>query len=705
MISADTLDNLQVNNLVLFESNMKHIFANKVQSFRGGQLTHFLGKWKELTFDSEVLNCVRGQYIEFSTQPTKNLVSKRKTLNISDSLVIEAEIKKLLDKGVIVPTQHESGEYISPIFVTNKKDGSSRMILNLKSFNQHVEYQHFKMDSVWTAIRLMTPNCYMASIDLKDAYYSVPIAKPHQKYLKFEWNNMLFQFTCFPNGLAFCPRKFTKLMKPVFATLRQLGHLLSGYIDDSWLMGTVWDDCAKNVVDTVKLLDSLGFVVHPEKSVFIPTQKLVFLGFTLDSVNMQVYLTPDKAVKLKQAATVMLHCKKPTIRDVAKVLGLIVSCFPGVAYGPLHYRYLERDKTIALNASKWNFDATMCISSQAGEELKWWIESIETASNPINRGEVDITITSDASKQGWGAATSDSSTGGLWTVEEAKEHINFLEMLAVFFALKSFSTLTHGKHVKVMVDNTTTESTINQMGTSHSPKLNKLTKDIWDWCIKHDIWLTMARIPGCENVKADKESRTFRRCTEWCLKKTLFARACTKLNVTPNIDLFASRINCQITPYVSYRADPEAFAINAFHMSWQHYLFYAFPPFSLITRVLQKIQEEKATGLLLVPKWPTQPWWPKLMQMLIQPPVQLPKDRDTLFLPSSPQEPHPLHKKLCLILCHLSGDTSTAKAFRQQLPQSWNTPGGQALESNMLLTLRNGDATVVQGALIPFVPL
>ena len=61
--------------------------------------------------------------------------------------------------------------------------------------------------------------------------------------------------------------------------------------------------------------------------------------------------------------------------------------------------------------------------------------------------------------------------------KEAKEHINVLEMLTVLFALKSFSTLTHGKHVKVMVDNTVTESTINQMGTSHSPKLKKLMKD------------------------------------------------------------------------------------------------------------------------------------------------------------------------------------------------------------------------------------
>ena len=90
----------------------------------------------------------------------------------------------------------------------------------------------------------------------------------------------------------------------------------------------------------------------------------------------------------------------------------------------------------------------MCLSSQAREELKWWIDSVESASNPITREDVDITITSDASKQGWGAATSDSSTGGLWTAKEAKEHINFLEMLPVLFALKSFHTLTHGKHVK-----------------------------------------------------------------------------------------------------------------------------------------------------------------------------------------------------------------------------------------------------------------
>ena len=90
---------------------------------------------------------------------------------------------------MIVCTQHEPGEFISSVFICCKKDGANRMILNLKDLNQHVQYYHFKMETLIDAIRLMTPNCFMGSVDLKDAYYSVPIAKTHQKFLKFKWDN------------------------------------------------------------------------------------------------------------------------------------------------------------------------------------------------------------------------------------------------------------------------------------------------------------------------------------------------------------------------------------------------------------------------------------------------------------------------------------------------------------------------------------
>ena len=133
---------------------------------------HIIFEWNKITSDTDVLNCVKGQCIEFCTLPITNRIPQDKKYKIRDSLIIDAEIQKLLDKGVVF-CRHEIGEYLSPIFVTEKKkDGSFRMILNLKNLNRHVQYQHFKMYSVWTAIRLMTTNCYMASIDLKDAFIS-----------------------------------------------------------------------------------------------------------------------------------------------------------------------------------------------------------------------------------------------------------------------------------------------------------------------------------------------------------------------------------------------------------------------------------------------------------------------------------------------------------------------------------------------------
>ena len=63
---------------------------------------------------------------------------------------------------------------ISSIFIRTKKDGSHRIIFNLKRLNEAVSYHHFTMDTLETVIK--RPSCYMTSTDLKDAYYSIPIA-------------------------------------------------------------------------------------------------------------------------------------------------------------------------------------------------------------------------------------------------------------------------------------------------------------------------------------------------------------------------------------------------------------------------------------------------------------------------------------------------------------------------------------------------
>ena len=150
------------------------------------------------------------------------------------------------------------------------------MILNLKPFNKFVQYHHFKIDTLESANRMMKPGCYIASIDLKDGYYSAPVAIEHQKYLKFVFNGTLYQYTCLLNGLSSAPHTFTKLLKPVYATLHTQGDLNLWYIDDSYLQGDTAKECSSNVKATALLFSRLGFHLHPTK--YIHTYIHTLLG-------------------------------------------------------------------------------------------------------------------------------------------------------------------------------------------------------------------------------------------------------------------------------------------------------------------------------------------------------------------------------------------------------------------------------------------
>ena len=242
----------------------------------------------------------------------------------------------------------------------------------------------------------------MASLDLKDAYYSVPIHQSHQKFLKFSWRGKLFQFTCLPNGLSSAPRCFIKILKPVYATLRRAGHDSVGYIDDQYLQGHTKDECLSNVSDTVSLLTELGFLIHPDKSVRVPIQMITFLDFILDSIQMLVRPTHE-AQKLKTSCEKLLAKPGMAIQELAEAIGIIVSNFPWVEFGLLFCRGLERDKSCAVKQSKGDFSSKLQLSSDAIAELNWWRENIESATNHVTHGNPDIFISTDVSTLGWGA--------------------------------------------------------------------------------------------------------------------------------------------------------------------------------------------------------------------------------------------------------------------------------------------------------------
>ena len=184
----------------------------------------------DITSDRKILDMVEHCHLEFTENPYQQYPKPPIKFNFDEAAIIDGEIQQLLEKGVLEETAPSYGQYVSTIFLRKTKNGSYRLILNLKGLNACIEYQHFKMESLTCAIQLMKKNCYMASIDLTDAYYTVPVALEHRKYLRFFWRNRLFQYTCLPNGLASAPRYFTKLLKPVYSTLRSQGYLNVGYI-------------------------------------------------------------------------------------------------------------------------------------------------------------------------------------------------------------------------------------------------------------------------------------------------------------------------------------------------------------------------------------------------------------------------------------------------------------------------------------------
>ena len=203
---------------------------------------------------------------------------------------------------------------------------------------------------------------------------------------------------------------------------------------------------------------------------------------------MTVRLSATKAEKVKSAYETLLHSSKHAIRDVAHVIGLLVSSLPATDYGALYYRQLELNKIKALRSSCGNFDALMKLSEGSKVELQWWIENITHTQKSLIVSNPDVILTTDASNVGWGAVLDGNNTGGLWSPLEQESHINYLEMKAVLLGLKSLCKDWHEVHICVQSDNTTTVAYINSMGGIKSEACNDMAFQIWSWCSTKHVW-------------------------------------------------------------------------------------------------------------------------------------------------------------------------------------------------------------------------
>ena len=366
----------------------------------------------------------------------------------------------------------EEDGFMSSTLTREKKNGSFRMILNLKQLNKYTEYELFKMGFLQSVLNIIKLNCWMASVDLKDVFYTVSIHSHHQKFLRFKWQKYCYAFSGMLNGYSEAIRIFTKPLKLRFSIFRSHGYLSLVFVDDSYLQGHTFSTCEDNVNATVDLLQSLGFTVHLKKSFLAPTQEPEFLGFVFNSVEIKIKLTDFKSGRIIFKIKRLLYEEKQTIRNLAFVIGSLVVTFPVLPCGKFHYRELERYKIVSLKLQKGKYNAPFTpLSTSAIAKLHWWLKHLTNA-NKLRK----IDYLTMQSRQILVNRDGVLYMGCRWSSLE-RNHTNIRELRSILLNLKSnFWDNCTVKHVHILTDNSTALAYISNNGGMHSVLCNNIAK-------------------------------------------------------------------------------------------------------------------------------------------------------------------------------------------------------------------------------------
>lgn len=545
--------------------------------------------------------------------------------NVEQMRSLARQLRAWLDEGVIEPSSSAS-DVLGLLFPVPKPHSDKlRWVLDSRLLNQHLLRPRFRLEGIAEIRHMLNRGDFMASIDIKDAFLQVPVDPHHRRYLAFHALGRQFRFKRMSFGTCVAPFTFTALLKPVLAHLHQLGFRATAYLDDLLLVGATFEETQAAVRTTVQLLTELGLPINTEKSCLVPTQRLEHLGLLFDTERFTISVPRPKLKAIAKDARRLLRLDESsgvTARQLAGFVGKVTAAAPAMRRAADFHRHaVQRCQHYALRFHKQQWDLPVHLSASAARDLRWWASYSPLGFNgtPIRLPEPDLTLTTDASPTGFGAVLtlpdgSEITTHGFWTSAEAARSSNWRETTALTRGLFSFaSRIRRARVLRIETDNTTALSILRRFGSRHR-HLGLAAEPLLRAVLRWRVHLQPLHIPGVRNVLADRLSRITPPRNEWALSRLAFNMICSEL-ATPTIDWFASAANHQVARYASLRPDPHATFVNAFAVSWEGELGLFVPPLNLLSRVLSRIQDTGASGIVVAPFWPTRPWFPLLLSM------------------------------------------------------------------------------------------
>ena len=310
-------------------------------------------------------------------------------------------------KGQYIREVKEKPYVCSPLSVVGNSSSKKRLVVNMRHVNKFLLRRSFKYEDLRIAMMLFEQGELMFSFDLKSGYHHVDIAAQHYNV-------------------------FTKLLRPLVRLWRNKGFKSVLYLDDGVFAVHGEKEASKASQFVQDTLVKAGLLTNEEKSVWVPSPVIAWLGFIID-LQQGCVLVPDaKLAKLQ--SILQATCKLAVIsaRSLASLIGKILSM--GMALGPVA-RLMTRCMYVALEG--WtSWCGMLHVTDEVQGKLCFWAKSLVSYNGqPIRFKPSAVRVVySDASNVGYGRYMMEHGpliANGSWTASEAKQSSTWRELVAV----------------------------------------------------------------------------------------------------------------------------------------------------------------------------------------------------------------------------------------------------------------------------------
>ena len=432
---------------------------------------------------------------------------------------LRQEVEAMLAKGALEIARDPGPGFYSRLFLVEKATGGWRPVIDLSHLNDFVQLTPFKMETIASVLLSVREGDFLASLDLKDAYFQIPIHGSSRKLLRFMSEGTVYQFKALCFGLSTAPQVFTRVFAAVSAWAHARGIRLLRYLDDWLVLSSSETKAKESIRKLLSLCRTLGIVINEKKSDLVPSQSAKYLGMTIDTGAGKVFPSLARVEKFLAVAERFCSMQSPPAQLWQVILGHLASLERLVPHGRLRMRSLQWHLK-----SQWSPESDppslpVALPEEARRDLSWWmVRDHLLVGVRFGTPAPDLHLYSDASSSGWGAHLLDQNVSGVWSAQEKLLHINLLEMKALFLALQAFQEDVAGHHVTAMCDNSTVVAYVNKQGGTVSRPLCLLTSRLLRWTESFDVHLEARYLPGESNVLADVLSRRGQVVgTEWSL--------------------------------------------------------------------------------------------------------------------------------------------------------------------------------------------